>query len=167
MGSAAAEEIKTGQDSARGTQHIRRAESGAVSGEVIGKIARNFWYAEQDAPVDIVADELGRLGQRPPEQAQEGHPAMLFMIGQAQQGANLDGAEVIKRVPDSAAFPLFVAGGSAAPSVEQVEAGFVGEMVFNGHGHVHPFLTGQIRWDVAQGRSDGVRGVLGVVVVHD
>ena len=88
-------------------------------------------------------------------------------LGQTQQCANLDGAEVIKRGPDSAAFPGFVAGGSAAPSVEQVEAGFVGEMVFNGHAHALPFVARQGGRDEAQGGGDGVRAVLGVVVVHD
>ena len=33
------------------------------------------------------ADEFGRLGQRPPEQAQESHPAALLVAGHAQQGA--------------------------------------------------------------------------------
>ena len=94
----------------------------------------------------------------------QGEPVIL---GHMQQGANAHGAGCLERLPGIATGPGVVIGGCAAPSVEHVKAGFIAELGMNSHPQARPFVTGQIRWDVAQGSSDGVGGVFGVVVVHD
>lgn len=73
------------------------------------------------------------------------------------------GPECLERLPGIPAGPCVVIGGCAAPNVEHVKAGFIAELGFKGHPQARPFVTGQIRWDVCQGGSNGVGAVLGLV----